>query len=290
MVARGAIVTLLCAGCGRVGFDEARGALADAPCALGAWSAPLPLAELNSTSTEYAGALTDDELQVVFMSDRPGGPGGFDLYLATRAEPRAAFAPPQLLAQLSTPADEQGPTFSADGLTLYFVSGAPAHLFRATRASPAAAFGAPVLVPELAALDMSGPELTDAGDELFYTVNQSELDRATFDGATFTPAGPVVELNTGASSSGFASLSADARTIYFASLRDGSQGVDIYTATRAGAGAPFAEIAPLAEVETPGDEGDPEIGASDRTLIVNTNAGGNYDLYVATRSCSGGGL
>jgi WD40 repeat protein len=290
MVARGAIVAVLCAGCGRVGFDDLPAPPpGDAACVLGAWSTPVPLVELNSPSIEFAGALTDDELQIVFMSDRPGGPGGYDLYLATRGDAGAVFDAPQLLAQLSTPADEQGPTFSADGLTLYFVRGAPAQLFRTTRASPAAAFGAPQLVQELAAIDMSGADLSRAGDELFYTINQKEIDRATFDGMTFTPLGPVTELNAGAMTAGFSSLSADGLTIYFASIRTGSMLDDIYTATRPSIGAPFGNIAPLVEVSTPAHDGDPEIGASDRTLITNYDTGSDYDLYVAKRSCSGGG-
>jgi WD40 repeat protein len=50
------------------------------------WSAPVNLAPLNTSATEAAPALSADGATLVFNSNRPGGQGLLDLYVATRTK------------------------------------------------------------------------------------------------------------------------------------------------------------------------------------------------------------
>lgn len=72
-------------------------------------------------SIESAGALSPDGQTLIFASDRPGGKGGIDLWRCT-LEGGEWSAPENLGAPINTEADEDYPSFSPDGKTLYFSS------------------------------------------------------------------------------------------------------------------------------------------------------------------------
>src|SRR5262249_32311370 len=59
-----------------------------------------------------------------FTSNRPGGPGGFDIYVSERA-PDGTFGPARLVPELSSPAAEQRPSVRFDGLEVFFFSNRP---------------------------------------------------------------------------------------------------------------------------------------------------------------------
>lgn len=87
------------------------------------WSDP-KLVNLGGDSTCVDGhpALSDDELTIVFASNRKGGIGGKDLYIATRASSGDDFDKPINLGnKVNTKADEMFPHFRND-TTLYFAS------------------------------------------------------------------------------------------------------------------------------------------------------------------------
>ena len=66
---------------------------------------------------------SEDGRTLVFASDRPGGKGGIDLYITSRATASGPFDPPQPIAELNTPGTESSPWLSADGCRLYFLRG-----------------------------------------------------------------------------------------------------------------------------------------------------------------------
>jgi hypothetical protein len=84
------------------------------------WSAPALVPGVQSSSDDDGATLTSDELEIVFMSKRPDGLGGFDLWDATRATTSDAFGSATLLDQLDTPADDVDPRFGSDDSTLYY--------------------------------------------------------------------------------------------------------------------------------------------------------------------------
>jgi Tol biopolymer transport system component len=86
---------------------------------------PTPLVELQSSASDWAPWLGVDERTILFGSDRPGGAGLTDLWIATRTDPSVPFDAPAPITELNSDADELSPALSADGLTIYFRSGRP---------------------------------------------------------------------------------------------------------------------------------------------------------------------
>jgi tetratricopeptide (TPR) repeat protein len=71
---------------------------------------------------EIAATISNDGNFLYFASDRVGGFGGIDLYLSKRL-PNGKWGPAQNLgAEINTAADEDFPSLSPDGKTLYFSS------------------------------------------------------------------------------------------------------------------------------------------------------------------------
>ena len=133
----------------------------DAPV-LGAWNAPLPIGQLNTVDIETDPAISGDGLELFFASDRAGGLGVHDLYLATRTNPVLAFGAPVLVAELSSTALEAGPFLASDNLTLYFHRAG--EILRATRPNRASPFGAPIVDAELSSPDFDvNPALSPDG-------------------------------------------------------------------------------------------------------------------------------
>jgi Tol biopolymer transport system component len=87
------------------------------------WDEPVNLVVLNSAHEKIgAGAsLSADGLTLFSLSDRPGGFGDFDIYMATRETKDADWTVPLNLGpQVNTQYTEFCPSISFDGHTLYF--------------------------------------------------------------------------------------------------------------------------------------------------------------------------
>ncbi|MFN3343836.1 MAG: hypothetical protein ACK40M_14155, partial [Flavobacteriales bacterium] len=77
---------------------------------------------VNSTSWETHITFTPDGNTAFFVSDRPGGMGGRDIYRITRLPNGKWSEPFNLGAPINTKYDEDAPFISADGRTIYFSS------------------------------------------------------------------------------------------------------------------------------------------------------------------------
>ncbi|NTW23536.1 MAG: OmpA family protein [Lentimicrobium sp.] len=76
----------------------------------------------DSTVTNGHPTLSTDELTIIFSSDRKGGQGGKDLWIATRKTPGEDFSKPMNLGpQVNTPGDEVFPFLKNDSI-IYFAS------------------------------------------------------------------------------------------------------------------------------------------------------------------------
>ena len=85
------------------------------------WSRPLPLDMLNTASNERGAAFSVDGKHLYFASDREGGVGGYDLYVATASD--VGWSAPVVLGEaINTASDETGPAPAADGSGLFFTS------------------------------------------------------------------------------------------------------------------------------------------------------------------------
>ncbi len=209
-----------------------------------AFSAPTPIAVVNSASYDSSPVLSVDGRTLLFCSTR----GGTDLtvWIATRADPGASFGAPSLLAGVNGPG---GTTtwphhLAADGLSLWLVSDRDGSedIYVATRASADAPFAAPVPVPSLSSSsEECGVWLSRDGLEAFFGSARpgglGRLDlwvaRRTDRGAAFGAAENLSALNTSWDDA-FPTLSDDGRTLYF--NRDTSTGggrdADLWIATR----------------------------------------------------------
>jgi outer membrane protein OmpA-like peptidoglycan-associated protein len=91
----------------------------------GTWSEPIPLpGNINSSFEEKSITITRDEKTLYFMSNRPGGLGGTDIYKATKDAKGNWTNVKNLGPKINTEFDEDGPFINEyDGVTtLYFSS------------------------------------------------------------------------------------------------------------------------------------------------------------------------
>jgi hypothetical protein len=93
----------------------------------GTFGPPQPIAELNTQDyTDHCPAVRRDGLEVIFCSNRPGGLGGSDFWMATRASTEDPWSEPVNLTVLNSPATESGKmSFSFNGRQFYFYSNRP---------------------------------------------------------------------------------------------------------------------------------------------------------------------
>jgi serine/threonine protein kinase len=144
---------------------------------------------------ESIGCFSYDGLEMYFYSDRPGGQGGWDLWVLKRASISSDWATTENLGPaVNTSSTDSDPTISADGLTLYFSSKRPGgygetDIYLSTRTAKDAPWSPPVNLPQ--------------------TVNGSAREGAPW-------------------------ISPDGLELYFRSIRSGGYGgFDIYVAKRA---------------------------------------------------------
>lgn len=100
-----------------------------------AFGAPTVVSELNSSGNDAGASLTPDGKLVLFASDRSGGVGGMDIYRATRENTANPFSPPELVAELSSSADDFDVQLSADGQEVFFASNRNSVNYRLWRAA-----------------------------------------------------------------------------------------------------------------------------------------------------------
>ena len=78
--------------------------------------------EINTSAMESACSISQDGNKMLFSSMRPGGLGGFDLYMIRKTGRNTWSEPENLGPEINTPLNEDYPTLSADGNTLFFCS------------------------------------------------------------------------------------------------------------------------------------------------------------------------
>ncbi len=94
------------------------------PTSSSAWSTPVNIGPtVNSSAGDTDPTLSPDGLSLYFASNRSGGSGGYDLWMATRPSLDAPFgAPANLGAAINSSADDDLAQISADNRTLVFAS------------------------------------------------------------------------------------------------------------------------------------------------------------------------
>lgn len=93
---------------------------AAAPC----WSEPEPLASIDTEYDELGPERSVDGRSLYFYSDRPGGRGGYDIWVSRRSPDGWATAT-NLGPSVNSEFNDYGPALSPDGSMLYFASNRP---------------------------------------------------------------------------------------------------------------------------------------------------------------------
>ncbi|TSA51232.1 MAG: hypothetical protein D4R43_01045 [Sphingobacteriales bacterium] len=89
----------------------------------GSWSEPENLGPaINSPAWETQPSISADGKTLYFVSSRPGGYGGADIYMSTKNSKGLWTTPINLGSIINTKYDEQSPFIHSDGQTLYFSS------------------------------------------------------------------------------------------------------------------------------------------------------------------------
>jgi len=112
---------------------------------------PIEVPNVNTSSREFKPSISADGLSLYFISNRPGGIGGFDIWVATRKTTDDPWdTPVNLGSNINTPDNEWGVSISSDGLSLYYdirqpgASGAIDDIVVATRETTDDGWGNPV--------------------------------------------------------------------------------------------------------------------------------------------------
>ncbi len=204
---------------------------------------------VNSSALEAHPSLAADGLSLFFYSERSGGYGNRDVWVARRATTNEGWTTLENIGPpVNTSYRDSGPAISLDGLTLFFDSDRPggsgdSDLWVTTRVSESDPWGTPVNL---------GP-----------TVNASSYDA-------------------------YPSVSADVLTLFMQSNRPGGYGgFDIWMVTRETENNPWTVRVNLGPtINGSAHEGDPCISSDGLALFFTSTRPGGYggwDLYMAKR-------
>jgi len=250
---------------------------------------------VNSSSRDFNASISADGLSLFFISNRPGGVGGLDIWVTTRETTDDPWGTPVNLGPtINTPVGEWGVSISSDGLSLYFdtsQSGSVAinDLWVATRATTDDDWGNPVNL---------GPTVNSSGDDYTSSISADDLslyfmsNRSGGVGAydlwvttretIHDPWGTPVNLGPTVNSSAFdvfPGISADGLLLFFASFAsDGSGGysrTDIWVTRRATTNDDWGEPVNLGStVNSSAFEDYPNVSADGSTLFFRTSLSG----------------
>lgn len=251
-----------------------------------AFGEPTPLDRLNTDAGEGRPWLSADELTVYFGSNREGGLGGFDLFVAGRDDIASPFGSPTRL-NISTSAEEFSPALTSDGLTLYFTYDYDTYV--STRDSVVAEFAAPA--PVAGINDVAGdyhPWISADGEVLYFnserTGNSEIFVTQRGPGGAFTDPVLVGELNSD-DTEDFPILSEDRLSIFFASTRPGGLGgPDIWTARRSTTDDGFGAPTNVEELNTTDQDHPGWLSPDGCRLYLIRVVDGTRNIFVAERS------
>jgi Tol biopolymer transport system component len=279
-----AVIALLLAGCGRIGFD----ASADAPARpdaalLGPWNPPTPVV-LPVSGDDDDPTLTSDLLQLYFNR------GGSLILFATRTAVGQPWSNPVQASSLSSGTAETMPELAGDGLTIYFGSTRGGGIggidvWSATRPTTTSMWGAAV-----ARTDLNTP-FNDLGATM-------TADGLTLVMSTFANGPSDIYLSTRPSTSSSWStpaqipalsapaseeepfVTADGLAIYYSMI---SPNVGIYVSRRAQLTDPFPVGVPIDELDSPSEDRDPWVSPDGRYMMFSSDRGGGFSLWETSR-------
>lgn len=283
-----------------------------------AWVTPINLGPVvNSTSGDFFPAISKNGLSLYFTSPRPGGFGGWDIYVSQRASVDELWGAPQNLGPtINTSFNEGAPSLSVDGHYMFFASTRPGgfganDIYVSRRKHTHDDFGWETPQNLGSGVNTDANEASPAisqNDETGMTTLYFDSNRPggfgpfSFDGAgngndiyasmlqqdgTFGPAGLVAELSTEFFDRQ-PTISRDGRELYFSSDRPGGSGaLDLWVSTRE---TPWDSWSPPVVLPPPinstTNDAGPELSFEGRALYFQLTppGSGSFDLHITTRT------
>lgn len=210
------------------------------------FATPINLGEVvNSSYQDSTPSISTDGLTLYFFSDRPGGVGGWDIWVTSRPSLGAPWSDATNLgAPVNTNQSDASPSISSDGLSLYFERGIDSRdIWTATRLSLNDPWNVPVSLGSIVNSDEldTDPEISPdrlsllfdsdrpggfGSRDIWMTTRNSTAD------AWETPSNLGDTIN-GAGLDAGASISGDGLTLFFMSDRESPGGnFDLFVSTR----------------------------------------------------------
>ena len=268
-------------------------------------------ADLNTPQLDGCPIQSPDGLSLYLASNRPGGKGGLDIWVATRSSTSAPWGAPLNLGEpVNSAADDFCPTpVGKNGLFFVSREALPGACGQAdiyfTHRTGAAGWAEPERLLCAPAgpnseLDEQGPSWIATNGKLrgkkLLFFSRSSVSPAVAgeifvserqNGARFGPASPVGELNDAAANDIQPNVRADGLEVVFSSTRTGTiGGQDLWVSTRASLTAPWSAPVNLGPaVNTTAGESRPSLSGNGRQLLFGRAPGpeGSSDIYVTTR-------
>jgi hypothetical protein len=253
---------------------------------------------VNSSFSEWPPSISADGLSLYFCSDRPGGYGGRDLWVTTRATKDSEWGTPKNLGPtVNSSSKEALPSISYDGLSLFFESTRPGgygnhDLWVTTRATTDDDWGTPVnLGPTVnTSYQDATPGISADGLSLFFESTRSGgygnfdlwVTTRTSDSESW---GTPVNLGPTVNSSawdGLPCISADGLALFFTSKQTGV--ISIWVTTRKTKGDPWSEPVNLGPTINSDDEAPGSISGDGQLLFFDSFRPGGYgggDMWQA---------
>jgi hypothetical protein len=273
---------------------------------MGEWSEPVHLdAPISSPARDLGAKLSADELTIYFGSERAGGLGHFDIWVARRECRDCSWQEPVNLGpNINSEKSEGGPEVSLDGHFLFFSSNRPGStagtddiwLSHRTDVHDDLAWEPAVNLGPLVntALPEGGPAFLTPGAgpaTLYFSRSAGDIYAVAIDrnGTPLSTAEPVAELNSSANE-GEPSIRGDGKEIVFWSNRSGGRGlVDVWVSTRQNVNEPWSTPVSMgAPINTTGTDISPNLSRDGRTLTWSAGANarptlGFQDFWMSTR-------
>lgn len=266
----------------------------------------------NTPGLEGCPFVSRDDRRFFMASDRPGGEGGIDIWMATRDGPDDPWGEP---ANVGTPINSDAhdfcPTLARDGHTFYFVStrnvegscgGGDIYVSRLRtdgRFDEPRNLGCTVNSPYNEFSPFPLPQGA-TGPVLYFSSTRpregggsgGDVYMSESHGGTFDPARLVPGINS-PEDDGHPNLRRDGLEIFFYSRRtdlpDAQGGADIYTATRSSTSDTWSTPVNLGpQVNSPASETRPSLTWDGTKLYFGSSRNGSSDIWVTTRRPEGG--
>ncbi len=263
---------------------------------------------VNSSANDFDPSISADGLELYFNSYRPGGFGKADIWVTTRKTKAGPWGEPvNLGATINSPAHENAPNISADGLSLYFCSDRSGgcggrDLWVTKRKTKSDPWGEAVnLGPSVnSPADEHGPSISSDGLSLYFSGLWDDLKRSgglgkadiwvTTRKTVADPWGKPVNLGPTVNNPAMdesPSIPDDGLSLYFNSNRPGGQGImDIWVTRRKSTSESWGIPVNLGPtVNSTGWEGNPDISRDGSTLYFSSyrsGGSGSTDLWMVS--------